>query len=111
MKTIIAGNRDYSLTDKDVEFLGTQSITEVISGGATDADRCGESWAESMGIPIRVFPANWAVHGKAAGPIRNREMAAYADRLICFWDGKSRGSLNMMEEARRKGIEVIVRLH
>lgn len=51
-----------------------------------------------------IFEANWGKHGKESGPIRNKEMANYADALICFWDGKSKGTLNMINAARNKGI-------
>ena len=33
-------------------------------------------------------------------------MACYADALICFWDGKSRGTANMIEVARKRGLTV-----
>lgn len=44
------------------------------------------------------FPADWKAHGKAAGPIRNKQMAEYADALLLIWDGESKGSASMKNE-------------
>ena len=41
-------------------------------------------------------------YGKSAGPIRNARMAAIATHAIVFWDGVSRGSLSMINEAKSK---------
>lgn len=41
--------------------------------------------------------------------MRNREMAANADALIAFWDGKSRGTKNMIEEAQKRGLKVSIK--
>jgi hypothetical protein len=35
-------------------------------------------------------------------------MAVYADALVAFWDGKSRGTANMIKEAEYLGLEVKV---
>lgn len=106
-RVIIAGGRDYRFTDEDRRFLDSMNkglrITEVVSGGAKGADSEGEAWAESRSIPVKRFPADWKTHGKAAGPIRNRQMAEYADTLITFPGG--RGTKNMIEEAIRAGID------
>lgn len=45
----------------------------------------------------KVFEADWNKHGKAAGPIRNKEMVSESDGLIAFWDGKSRGTKNAID--------------
>ena len=55
-----------------------------------------------------LHPADWNRLGRAAGPIRNEEMAEVSDALIAFWDGKSRGTKSMIEIARRKGLQVAV---
>ena len=47
-------------------------------------------------------------HDKAAGPIRNRQMAEYADYLIAFWDGESRGTRNMIETMKKLGKHGVV---
>lgn len=110
MKTIIAGSR--SIADPEtvaaaVEASGFE-IAEVVSGCCRGVDRLGERWARRHGIPIQRFPADWQKHGKAAGPIRNRSMADYADALIAIWDGESRGTANMIEEAEKRGLKVFV---
>lgn len=112
MKTIIAGSRDISDVSRvkatikhAVKFNGLE-VTEVVCGCAAGVDEIGKQWAEGNGIPVKQFPADWQKHGKAAGPIRNREMAEYADALIAIWDGKSRGTANMIEEAEKHGLKV-----
>ena len=47
------------------------------------------------------MPAQWDLYGRAAGPIRNAQMADYADAAIIIWDGKSPGSLNMIKEVKK----------
>jgi len=96
MKVIIAGSRnfkDYELLKKKMDFFNSNGkITEVVSGAARGADTLGEKWAEERDIPIKSCPANWAKLGRSAGYIRNKEMAEYADALVAFWDGVSRGT-------------------
>lgn len=108
MKAIIAGGRDYVATDATWRFLDDAHrfypITEVVSGCARGADAAGERWAEMRGIPIRRFPADWNKHGKGAGPIRNQEMAEYADALIAFPGG--RGTADMVRRAKDRKLLV-----
>lgn len=112
MRVIIAGCRhftDYELVDMAIKESNLD-ITTVISGGAKGVDRLGEIYAESMNITLHVFEADWERHGRAAGPIRNRKMAENADALIAVWDGKSRGTKNMIETAKKLGLLVFVKL-
>jgi len=103
MKVIIAGSRTIS----DLELVSqaiTEScfdITEVVCGGAKGVDECGRLWAEKHNIPVKVFNADWNKYGKIAGPVRNFEMAKYADALVLVWDGKSPGSLSMKNVAKK----------
>jgi hypothetical protein len=59
-----------------------------------------------MCIPLKLFPAEWITYGMKAGPIRNHGMAQYADALIAIWDGKSKGTGNMIACARRRGLKI-----
>lgn len=105
MKLIIAGGRDYSLTSSDIEKLNAiPNVTEVVSGGASGADYDGERWARSRHLPIERFEADWRGLGKKAGPIRNAQMAAYADAVALFPGGK--GTVSMFNEAIKAGIKI-----
>jgi len=109
MKLIIAGGRDYQFTNDDMLRLDkihghAERVTEVVSGGAKGADRCGEQWAIGMQLPIKRFPADWEKHGKRAGPLRNAEMAAYANAVALFPGGI--GTQSMFNEATKAGITI-----
>lgn len=105
MKLIIAGGRDYHFSQEDHAFLDSLAgVSEVVSGGASGADAEGEAWAKSHGIPVRVFKADWKVHGRGAGPRRNIEMAEYADAVVIFPGG--RGTASMEREARKRKLDV-----
>lgn len=110
MKVIIAGTRDFNdyHAVKSTVARTCWEINEVVSGGASGADALGEEYERHNSIPLKIFKADWNQHGKAAGPIRNKEMATYADALIAFWDGVSKGTMNMIQEARNAGLKVYV---
>ena len=113
MKTIIAGSRDItSLATVGAAILRSGfPITEVVSGTARGVDQVGEEWARMHLIPIKRFPAQWRDAGgynPAAGHIRNRQMADYADALVAVWDGRSSGTRGMIEEAGKRGLRVFV---
>jgi hypothetical protein len=88
------------------------AITEVVTGMAQGADCAGFAWGSCMMLPIKAFYPDWKKHGKKAGFLRNTEMALYADRGICFYDGYSNGTKHMLGEMKRLNKHVIVfRLH
>lgn len=106
MKVIIAGSRGITEYEPFAEELDSlvedeaMSITEVVSGTARGVDQMGERWAKERGIPVKRFPADWERYGKSAGYRRNEQMALYADGLIAFWDGESRGTKHMIDLAK-----------
>ena len=114
MRTIIAGGREFDnfpLLMSEVEnFEEYYSSSEliVVSGKARGADALGERWAEENGRKIVSHPADWEKYGKSAGYRRNAEMAIYAEALIAFWDGKSKGTKHMIDLALDKGLLVKV---
>ncbi len=105
-RVIIAGSRsfqNYFLLCQTMDRL-LINITEeivVVCGMAQGADSLGERYAQERGYTVRSFPAEWDRFGKAAGFIRNEEMAQNADALVAFWDGESRGTRNMIDLANR----------
>ena len=110
MRVIIAGSRvikDYELVKKavaDSKF----DITEVVCGMASGVDSLGERYAKEHGIPVAYYPAEWDVHGRRAGYIRNIEMAKNADALIAIIRNNSPGTMHMIKEALRRGIKTYI---
>ena len=116
MRTIIAGSRGIygaqalQLIGRGVTLMGVMP-TVVISGCARGVDTAGEEWAKARGIPVERYPADWDRYGRSAGFHRNAEMAKVAHALIAVWDGVSRGTAHMIQEARRRDCVVhIVRV-
>lgn len=100
---MIATHEDVLILDKYKEV-----ITEVVSGCAKGADTFGESWATWNNIPIKKFPANWELYGKSAGIVRNSIMAQYADGLIAFIINNSKGTTNMIKQAKENNLWIEV---
>lgn len=110
MKVIIAGSRTFNDYEKLKSYcdkvLSSQNNIEIVSGTATGADMLGERYAKEKNYSIKKFPADWDKYGKGAGYIRNKEMAEYSDALIAFWNGKSKGTKNMLELSRIKELPI-----
>jgi SLOG family YspA-like protein len=103
---VIYGSRDADVKSEDIagallwEFGWGSSHCkmngmEIICGMASGADTAGKRFGEKHGFPVREFPADWEKHGKAAGYIRNREMARVATHGLGFWKNESRGTAHM----------------
>lgn len=75
---------------------------------AKGVDTLGEQWANINSVAVKRFPADWNKYGRGAGPVRNRQMSEYGDALIAIWDGKSRGTENMIEEARKRNLRIFI---
>lgn len=114
-RVIIAGTRyfnDYALlceyADKVLARKRAEGEIVIVSGHCRGADLLGERYARERGYQVETYEADWN-GGRGAGPRRNRLMAERADALIAMWDGKSRGTLNMINEAREHGLAVRVK--
>jgi len=112
MKVIIAGPRNRAANFDLIEEAISESgftITQLVCGMANGIDTCAHNYASHYKIPIKEYPAKWDEFGRAAGPIRNKTMAFYADALIALWDGESKGTKNMIKVARELDLKVFVR--
>lgn len=80
----------------------------LVHGGARGADTLAARIGRSMGLEIEAHPARWDVFGRAAGPVRNREMVELgADLVLAFPVGESQGTRGCMQIAQEKGCAVI----
>ena len=106
----VVGSRDmtdYRILSQVLDGMhlwSPHNVKQFVCGGARGADTLGERWAKQRGYPTVSMPADWDQHGKAAGPIRNAEMAEITDVLVAFWDGHSRGTQHMLRHCHDRGI-------
>ena len=112
-RVIIAGGRDFSdydLLSKTMDDYLSQIKDDIsiVCGQARGADTLGEQYAKEHNHLVQYFPANWKRYGKAAGYIRNTEMAKNADALVAFWNGQSLGTKHMIATAEQLGLSVLV---
>lgn len=119
MKVVIAGSRSLhhkhqahmeqlrAMCDEFEDEHGV--ITMIVSGKATGPDKLGEAYAAEKQILIKEFPANWDMQGRAAGIIRNKEMAEFADAAIIMWDGESKGTKHMMDCMKKLNKPYLIR--
>ena len=113
MKVIIAGSRNFTDYKKLCKIcnhiLQDQTDIEIVSGAYyKGADKLGEEYAKETGYKLTKFPADWKRFGRAAGPLRNEQMANYADALIAFWDGKSKGTKHMIDLAKSRRLNTMI---
>lgn len=107
-RVVIAGCRDYNNYMQAKEYIDfclsnirKENEIIIVSGCASGADAMGERYAKDNGFRVEKYSADWEKYGRAAGPIRNREMAEIADYVICFWDKKSNGTKSMIDYAKK----------
>lgn len=100
----IVGGRDFNnyKTLQNVMFRQA-NVSLIVSGGARGADSLAEKFAKDYGIPVKIFPAEWDVYGKSAGYKRNVQIIKYADVVIAFWDGHSKGTKHSIDIAKSLG--------
>jgi hypothetical protein len=83
------------------------SITKIISGGASGADKIAETFASKFNIPIEVILADWS-KGKQSGVVRNTDIINKSDYVVAFWDGKSKGTLDSINKAKKLNKKLFV---
>lgn len=103
----IIGSRNYPRLDLVRQFVGHLNPLQhiVISGGAIGVDKVAEESAIKIGIPTKIYKAQWTTYGKIAGAIRNRQIVNGADEIYAFWDGISKGtliSINIAKELKKE---------
>ena len=106
MKIAIAGSR--TVTEIGLDGVIPTDCTEIVSGGAKGIDSDVEKYAEKKGIKMTVFKPDYRRFRGGATHIRNRQIVDYADEVIAFWDGSSRGTSSVIEYCLDVGKKVAV---
>lgn len=110
LRILACGGRDYADRGKVWAALDAvharRGVAVLIHGGARGADTLAAEWASDREVPAEAYPANWTRDGKAAGPLRNRQMLAEGrpDGVVAFAGG--RGTADMIAAAEAAGVKV-----
>ena len=107
MKVAVVGSRNICEADIERYVVGAD---EIVSGGAKGIDSLAEKYAKEKGIRLTVFLPEYECYGRVAPIVRNKKIVDYADKVIAFWDGNSKGTLSVMKYAEKtaKPCEVVI---
>ena len=100
MRIAIIGSR--SIGDADI-CTYVSDCDEIASGGAVGVDLCAADYARKNGQKLTLFLPEYERYGRAAPIVRNKKIVDYADKIVAFWDGSSKGTLSVIKYAEKRG--------
>jgi uncharacterized phage-like protein YoqJ len=98
MKLAVIGSRTFTNYTQMEKYLSAKdSIEAIITGDASGADQLAFKFARNNNIPIESYPQD------------KETIVDRCDAIIAFWDGKSTGTQNVLNLAKKKNkpLEVI----
>lgn len=105
---------DYDLFKEKVKYYlsnieKTHSIV-ILTGASIKTDELTDQLTDECGYIKEPHKAKWSKYDNKGSAIvaSNDEMTSIADALIAFWDEKSFGIKDMIEQAKQKNIKVAV---
>jgi len=107
MKLAIVGSRNLIINNID-EYL-PDGITEIVSGGAKGIDSIAAEYAKRNNIPLVEFRPEYKKYRRAAPLKRNELIAEYADEVLAFWDGSSKGTIYTVQLFEKLGKKVTLK--
>lgn len=106
MKIAVISSRN--LTVNDLEKYLPNNVTEIVSGGARGIDSCAREYAMANGIKLTEFLPEYEKYARSAPLKRNIQIIDYADEVLAFWDGRSRGTKYVIENCKNRNKKVRV---
>ena len=106
MKLAIIGSRNLHVDDLSKYIYA--GADEIVSGGARGIDRDAETYAKANNIKITVFLPEYEKYGRGAPIVRNKQIVDYADEILAFWDGSSKGTKSVIDYCKKQGKKVNV---
>ncbi len=103
MKIAIIGSRNLEIEDLG-KYLSSD-CSEIVSGGAKGIDTCAKNYAQMHNIALVEFLPEYDKFGRGAPIVRNKKIVDYADKVLVFWDGKSKGTKSVIDYCRKAGKE------
>lgn len=102
MKIAIIGSRSITVSVSDIDNY-MANAEEIVSGGAAGVDDCAANYAKEHGIKLTEILPQYERYGRKAPIIINKEIVDYADKIIAFWNGSSKGTLSVINYAQKTG--------
>ena len=106
MKVAIIGSRNISVGNL-ADYL-PEETTEIVSGGAKGVDTSAREYAIKHSIKLTEFLPEYTKYKKGAPLKRNLQIIEYADIVVAFWDGKSKGTKFVIDSCKKTGKKVVV---
>ncbi len=104
MKVAVIGSRN--LIVKDLGKYLPKGVTEIVSGGARGIDTCAREYANTHGINLTEFLPKYEKYGRIAPLKRNLQIIDYADEVLAFWDGKSKGTKYVIDNCKKRNKKI-----
>ena len=109
---MIVGGRNYRLTPQALNLLDNlneqHKFIILLNGLAKGIDQSAKEWAESSGIKVKGFAAQWDKLGKRAGPLRNQLMVNELKPFdVCVFFPGNCGTDGCIELARKSSATII----
>lgn len=109
VKIGIVGSRNFKKLEWVRHYVKSlEKDTIIVSGGAKGVDETAEKMGEELGMKVVSIRPNWKKYGRGAGIVRNKEICEYSDMICAFWDGKSKGTKNTIDTAKKMNMIVQV---
>jgi hypothetical protein len=109
-RVLVCGDRNWTDATLVFDVLNSYWPSVIIMGGAKGADNLGGRWAMEHSVKLEVYPAEWRIYGKGAGPVRNQRMLdeGRPDLVVAFHSdlAQSKGTKDMVNRSHRAGIPV-----
>lgn len=106
MKVAIVGSRGLEITNLE-DYLPSKT-REIVSGGAKGVDSCAADYAKKKGLLLTEFLPDYKKYKSGAPLKRNLQIIDYADIVIAFWDGRSKGTKHVIDNCRKIGKDINV---
>ena len=106
MRVAVIGSR--GLQVNHLEDYLPEGVTEIVSGGAKGIDTSAKDYALAHGLALTEFLPEYKKYGRGAPLRRNITIIEYADLVLAFWDGRSRGTKYVIDNCKKRNIPVAV---
>lgn len=104
MRIAVIGSRGLSVAN--LEKYLPSDVTEIVSGAAKGVDTSAREYALAHNLKLTEFLPEYDKFGRSAPLKRNITIIEYADLVLAFWDGKSRGTKFVIDNCKKRNIPV-----